>query len=180
MSECTAIREQFEDRLCGTLPPEEEAALEVHLDRCPACRGAWEDFRALSRMLSGERDEILQVLAAPKGLADRILDAIEGEAAPYASPHPRETRGIGPLAILGSWTLTALVTIVYGALFYLFFGKVGLFEWLGARLRVPPETEYLLSMGATMTMLGWLAFFLFSISALREEPRVFPLSGKKT
>ena len=72
---CDRIETLLDAFIDGETSAEETAALEAHLDQCPACSRELESRRELRRLFSGRPP-----VRAPEGLQDRIVAAVaEGE-----------------------------------------------------------------------------------------------------
>jgi anti-sigma factor RsiW len=94
--------------------PDEQAAVEAHLDVCPACRDEVTAHREVAAVVAFQGEE------APEGLWDRIADAIEEPVEAPArilpfGPKPAAARAraaarSGP----GSWAVAAAVLVVVG------------------------------------------------------------------
>lgn len=72
--ECEHIREEYVERLTGTLSPERSIAVDQHLATCPACRAETERLRELWAELG-----TLEV-AAGSGAATRVARMIDARA----------------------------------------------------------------------------------------------------
>lgn len=51
MKRCARIQKQFDERLDEQLPPAAAAAFDAHLEVCPNCRAAWDEYAAAWRLL---------------------------------------------------------------------------------------------------------------------------------
>jgi anti-sigma-K factor RskA len=106
--------------LLGALTSEEEAAFEVHIATCPACRQELEELRRVPDLLAVAAEPV----EVPAGLEARVLDAIAREPARRRAPTGARTRlqrsGPGP-RWRGAWGLAAAAALVIA-----FFGGIGL------------------------------------------------------
>lgn len=87
MAECEKMMRLCEESLDRELTPEEQAALDLHLETCPACAAYLADLRFLTDTLSETPD-------LPAGLHERIMSGIENEARPKVvqQPHRRNRK----------------------------------------------------------------------------------------
>ncbi len=116
---CEEARSAMMDRLDGE--PVDEAALEVHLSRCAACRQEWERMAAVERLL---RDA--PMVPAPAGFVGRTLARIDRK---------RRIRR----AVFGGLALAAAVVGgTFLALGPAVWGLSGLFDILGPLVRAGP------------------------------------------
>lgn len=90
-------------RLDGELDPEQAAALQAHLDACPACRRQMEALEALEQKLSALREP------APEGLKRGVLYRIDQATGKAKTP---KRRWFGPGTALGA--VAAVLVLLVG------------------------------------------------------------------
>jgi hypothetical protein len=83
--ECERIREEYVERLTGTLSPERSIAIDQHLATCAACRAETERMRELWTELGTLK------VAAGSGAASRVARMIDARGHP---PETVEHRGV--------------------------------------------------------------------------------------
>jgi hypothetical protein len=77
---CRAWRERIGPLVLGHLDPSEKAAMEAHLDGCPACRAEAEALAPVAALLSrADPDRIAATSAPPPHLGERIARRIAAE-----------------------------------------------------------------------------------------------------
>ena len=114
MRSCDEVLELISAALDGPLTGAEQAALDEHLSRCPACSALFEELRGL-HAAAAELDDV----PAPAGFAGRVMDAIAAAPAQEPSGHVvpfpgKKKRARTPWK---GWTATAAViaVVVLGA-----------------------------------------------------------------
>jgi len=77
---CREWRESLAAHALGTISERERAALEAHLEGCPACRAELESLAGVARLLPLASPEHFDTAPAPPpALADRVAAAIRAE-----------------------------------------------------------------------------------------------------
>ncbi len=71
MKNCRKISESLEEYLLGGLASNERALVDVHLEKCPACRGAFNEHLAIHEALAGVEIKV------PEDLAQNALAQID-------------------------------------------------------------------------------------------------------
>jgi hypothetical protein len=98
--ECERVREEFVERLTGTLDAERSRAVDGHLASCSACRAETERIRELWAELGTLR---VPVLGGAAGRVGRLIEARGGGSAPPSAASrslvPRVAMAAGALAV---------------------------------------------------------------------------------
>lgn len=107
--ECERVREEFVERLTGTLDPERSRAIDEHLTGCPACRAETERMRELWAELGTLR------VPASGAAADRVGGLIEARGR-VGAPPAASNRGTAPRILISAAALAAslLIGVVIG------------------------------------------------------------------
>ena len=100
--ECERIREEYVERLTGTLSAERSIAVDQHLATCAACRAETERMRELWAELGALK------IAAGSGAASRIGRMIDARGRP---PETIERRGVALRPIGAALALAASVLL---------------------------------------------------------------------
>jgi hypothetical protein len=106
--ECERVREEFIERLTGTLDADRASAIDQHLAGCPACRAETERLTEMWRELGQLR------IPAPTGAGGRIERLIDARAQSGTAAPSRERRAlrftlIGSLAVAASLAIGVLI-----------------------------------------------------------------------
>ena len=106
--ECEHVREEFIERLTGTLDADRASAIDQHLAGCPACRAETERLTEMWKELGQLH------VPAPTGARDRIERLIDaraqsGTAAPSHSGRALRITLIGSLAVAASLAIGILI-----------------------------------------------------------------------
>jgi hypothetical protein len=102
--ECERVREEFVERLTGTLDPERSRAIDNHIASCPGCRAETERMRELWSELGTLR------VAAPSGAAGRVGRLIEARGRGSAPP-ASSSRNVVPRVLISATALAASLVI---------------------------------------------------------------------
>jgi hypothetical protein len=106
--ECERVREEFIERLTGTLDADRASAIDQHLAGCPACRAETERLTEMWKELGQLR------IPAPTGAGGRIERLIDaraqsGTAAPRRDGRARRFTLVGSLAVAASLAIGILI-----------------------------------------------------------------------
>jgi hypothetical protein len=106
--ECERVREEFIERLTGTLDADRASAIDQHLAGCPACRAETERLTEMWREMGQLR------VPAPTGAGGRIERLIDARARSGTAAPSREGRAlrftlIGSLAVAASLAIGILI-----------------------------------------------------------------------
>jgi len=106
--ECERVREEFIERLTGTLDADRASAIDQHIAGCPACRTETERLTEMWAELGQLR------LPAPSGAAGRIERLIDARSRSGTEASSRERRAlrftfIGSLAVAASLAIGVLI-----------------------------------------------------------------------
>jgi len=110
MKSCKTFRHWMQESMEGDLPPQEEAALQAHLDRCPVCREEYASLRASIAFL-----EEMPPAPLPVDFVSLVAERIARE-----SPHILARRhwlfregGLQPASLFALWIAFGL-TLIWG------------------------------------------------------------------
>ena len=106
--ECERVREEFIERLTGTLDADRASAIDQHLAGCPTCRAETERLTEMWKELGQLR------IPAPTGAGDRIERLIDARAQSDTAAPSRDRRAlrftlIGSLAVAASLAIGILI-----------------------------------------------------------------------
>jgi hypothetical protein len=101
--DCERVREEFVERLTGSLDAERSRAIDQHLAECAACSAEAERLREIWTELGALR------VAEPTGAAERVTRLVEARA--LTAPRPRVTRARGPLVAASAVALAASLAV---------------------------------------------------------------------
>jgi hypothetical protein len=106
--ECERVREEFIERLTGTLDADRASAIDQHLAGCPACRAETERLTEMWKELGQLH------IPAPTGAGGRIERLIDaraqsGTAAPRRDGRARRFTLVGSLAVAASLAIGILI-----------------------------------------------------------------------
>jgi hypothetical protein len=106
--ECERVREEFIERLTGTLDADRASAIDQHLAGCPACRAETERLTEMWKELGQLR------IPAPTGAGGRIERLIDaraqsGSPTPSREGHALRFTLIGSLAVAASLAIGILI-----------------------------------------------------------------------
>ncbi len=101
-SRCESVRESLGDFLDGHLSPALRGPLRAHLQRCPACRTAFDREERLRKLLSD-----MDHSPAPTGFEERVLATVYAQVPLRERVAPRTARHRRP-----QWVLLPLAMIV--------------------------------------------------------------------
>jgi hypothetical protein len=102
--ECERVREEFVERLTGTLDAERSRAIDEHLAGCPACRAETERMRELWAELGTLR------APAPGAAGDRVGRLIEARGR-GGTPPAASSRSAAPRILISAAALAASLLI---------------------------------------------------------------------
>ena len=112
MSDCAEVHELAPEMALGLLDGAARADVLAHMGRCPSCRA---EVRELADVVDGLA-ALGPSVPPPRGLQDRILDAIRAETpapAPSRRPRRRRARYVVAAAIAAAIiAITGVVTVV--------------------------------------------------------------------
>src|SRR5206468_5336176 len=77
--QCRGWREEIGAFVLGHLGADERAALQAHLDACPACRAEVEALLPVGSLIEFADPRQLSTRPAPLGLGERVFSAIESQ-----------------------------------------------------------------------------------------------------
>lgn len=106
---CRTWREQIGSFLLGHLDRDEQAALQAHLDGCPACRAEVDELLPVASLLSVVDLQQPTTSVPPVGLRQRVFSAIDAQR---RVAHSRRRR----IALAGSLALTSIAALAAIAL----------------------------------------------------------------
>jgi Putative zinc-finger len=110
--DCRRWRESLGALVLGQLGPEERAAIEAHLEGCPACRAEADLLAPVGSLLSrANPDRLAPTPAPPPDLGDRIAGRIAAER--RAARRRRIRVGIGLGAAAAAATAALLIALVF-------------------------------------------------------------------
>ena len=110
--ECRAWRERLGALVLGQLEPDERAATEAHLERCPDCRAEAEALAPMAAMLSrADPERLASAPLPPPALADRIADRIAAERRVTRRRRVRVSVGLAAAAAVAAAAVVLAVVL---------------------------------------------------------------------
>lgn len=97
--DCNEALALLSGRLDGENTPEEEERLTAHLETCPACRAAWEDYRSIDALTAS------MAVEPPEALARGVMEAVRRP--------PKKRRFLFGGGTLAAAAVIALLAAVY-------------------------------------------------------------------